>query len=374
MRFLINALSVTNASGRHVLLGHLAELVRQSDGRHGFVVLWHAGNEDIVRDFNGSVRWRRCPDYCRHWLARTLWERGRLRQLCVRERIDAAFTPAGTAMPVGAVPQIVFCQNPWAMIPGIARTPSERVKAALQRRGYRQAVRRATAMVFNSHFMESAYIRNARGLRPARRWVAYQGVDEDTFAASAHADGKRIKGQILSVSAMARHKDVATLLHAAAILRERFQDDVHVKLVGEWPDPAYRDEMARLAVRLGLRDAVAFSGHVPRAELHRLYAESQAFALFSRCESFGIPAVEAQAFGTPVVGADCCATREIDGAGGLYVPPGDDEAAAAALHRLLSCDDTWRDLSAKARANAQRFRWSVCTAALRAAFEEIAGR
>lgn len=370
MRFLINGLSVTNASGRHVLLGHLRGLAARALGRHEFVVLWHAANRDLVRDLGPNVRWRECPGACRHWLGRALWEHAFLRRVCAAQGVGAAFSPAGLAMPVGKLPQIVFCQNPWALVRGLPRSPAEAIKAALQRQGYRKAVKQAAIMVFNSRFMEAAYRANA-GRDPRHSLIAYQGVDEETFAAADRAPRARVPGLIVSVSAMAPHKDVGTLLRAVAVLRDRFQYPARLKLVGAWPDLRYRASMTALMETLGLTRSVEILGHVTRAELHASYASASVFALFSRCESFGIPAVEAQAFGTPVVGADCCATREIDGDGGLYVPPGDFEAAAESLHRVLAGEALWRELSARARANAQRFRWAACTEPLEMAFEKV---
>jgi len=231
-------------------------------------------------------------------------------------------------------------------------------------------VHRATVMVFNSRFMEEAYTANA-GCRPRCGVIAYTGIDEDTFAAAAQPDGARLPGQIVSVSVMAPHKDVETLLRAVAALRDRFRVAAELKLVGAWPDPSYRADMSTLVERLGLSGAVEFCGHVSRSDLHRVYSTSSVFALFSRCESFGIPAVEAQAFGTPVVCADCCASREIGGGGGVYVTPGDHEAAAESLHRLLTDQAYYRDMAARAKANAARFRWDACTDALLPAFERI---
>lgn len=371
MRFLIDALSATNASGRHVLLGHLGELARRTAGRHEFVVLWHAGNAELVRDLGPGVTWRRCPALCRHWAFRAVWEHAALGGICRREGIGGVFAPSGMALPVSGLPQVVLAMNPWALVGGAPRTGAERVKAFLQRRGYREAVRRAAVLVFVSEFMAGLYTANAGG-RPRRSAIAPIGIDDATFAA-ARSGGARVPGQIVSVSAMAPHKDVATLLRAVAGLRDRFGYAAQLKLVGAWPDARYRAAMVDMTGRLGLRDAVEFTGHVSREDLHRFYAGSAVFALFSRCESFGIPAIEAQAFGTPVVGAACCAVREVCGDGGEFVAPGDDRAGAAALHRLLTDPARWRVLSARAGANADRFRWPACTAPLIEAFEAVAG-
>ena len=244
---------------------------------------------------------------------------------------------------------------------------------------YRAAMRLADVMVFNSHYMHEAYRRNA-GFDCRRPVVAYQGINEGTFADAGRLGNQVARDalRILSVSAMARHKDVETLLRALVLVRQRFAVPARLDLVGAWPDPAYRTEMESLCHALGLDDAVSFRGHVSAEELHRCYAAAQVFCLMSRCESFGIPAVEAQCFGTPVVSSNCCAIPEVCGEGGVYPDPGDPLRTAEGLTRLLSDGSYWQRLSRLASANTQRFRWDVCSRPLFDAFcslsEEACGQ
>ena len=92
-----------------------------------------------------------------------------------------------------------------------------------------------------------------------------------------------------------------------------------------------------------------------------MYAESQVFCLMSRCESFGIPAIEAQLFGTPVVCSTACAVPEICGEGGLFCDPDDIDGIAEALNSLLEDSDVWRARSELALRNADRFHWQACS-------------
>ena len=47
MRIAFNALSVTNLSGRHVLLGHVREVIKATEGRGRHVLLYHAASRDL---------------------------------------------------------------------------------------------------------------------------------------------------------------------------------------------------------------------------------------------------------------------------------------------------------------------------------------
>jgi len=371
MRVLVNMLSTTNYSGRHVMMGHLRNLVPWTRGEHEYVILYHNQNRQIRSDLGDNVQWVQCPDSTAGWLGRTLWEYRKLHKLAQQHRIDFIWTPSGSITPSLPVPQISYAMNPWALVPELNHRGLDAVKAIAQRYAYKKAVNESAMMLYLSEFMRQAYRKNAGRAENASE-VVYTGLDDELFEqAKAMRSVKKNKWQILSVSVMAPHKGVETLLEAVAKLHKEQQLPVELLLVGAWPDAGYASEMRRLTAKLGIIDSVLFKGHASVAGLHRYYAEARVFCLMSRCESFGIPAVEAQAFGTPVVSSNCCAIPEVCGAGGLFPEPGDVDATADALMLMLNDDDRWHELSIAAMANADRFRWEQCTRPLMKMFDVI---
>jgi len=274
----------------------------------------------------------------------------------------ALFTLSGTAVASVGRPQIVLAQNPWPLVDNVRRSLSGRIKAALQRRVYRRAMKTASVMIFNSEYMRRAYRENA-GFKERASEIVYQAVDEQTHLAAAQLrrEATRNPNQVLSVSAMAPHKGVETVVQAVDTVRKEHGIPAELVLVGAWPDRHYERRLRKLVGRLGLTGQVEFKGHVPRTELHRYYAESRVFCLMSRCESFGIPAVEAQAFGTPVVSSNCCAIPEVCGSGGVYPDPEDVAGVADKLALLLTDGGTWNALSEAAVENAAKYRWERCS-------------
>jgi glycosyltransferase involved in cell wall biosynthesis len=360
MRIAFNALSVTNLSGRHVLLGHMRQIVQETAARGRHVLLHHAGNRDLRDSLEGLVDAVECPSMTAHWAGRWVWERFRLGRVLRQVRADAVFTPSGATTPGIAIPQWSLGQNPWCFVSEARKGPLEWLKASLQRLAYRRAQREATLMMFLSEYMGRMYRENA-GFGPANSVVLYPGLDDETFAAArAMRAFHERRCEILVVSAMARHKSIEDVVVALEICR-RNGIDVGMKLVGPWPDPAYEALVRERVRKSGLSDHVEFIGYVSREQLHRCYGEARVFCLLSRCESFGIPAVEAEAFGTPAVVADCGAPPEVAGPGGVVVPPGSPLAAAEALAPLLTDPAEWECASLRARANAERFRWTTCT-------------
>ena len=439
---LVNALSVTNQSGLHVLAGHLDSLIDAFR-----VTLIARESMSGLRDrFADRVDWIFAQENTARWLPRSLWEFQALEKIARTVAADYYFTPSGIAASRLSIPQVVLCQNPWALVPS-ARRRRDAPKAWLQRRAYRKTMRTAEVMVFNSKFMQEAYRRNA-GLpagsprsRPSAtnvcragaetpptqgdgkiqnhlpsEIVVYQAADEETRERSKHWKGRlRNLGQIVCVSAMAPHKNIETLIRAIKKLKDGnaetlkteernsergtcktlkrqpsgFQDfrvsefqtrrsafqNLSLHLVGSWPDAIYESKILRLVADLGLTEQVHFHGFVSREELDRLYAESQIFCLMSRCESFGIPAIEAQLFGTPVVCSNVCAVPEICGDGGLFCDPDDVDGVAEALRVLLEGSTDWKNKGVEAQPpsnvwkkyselalrNADRFRWETCS-------------
>jgi len=371
MRALVNMLSTTNYSGRHVMMGHLRNLVPWTRGEHEYVILYHHQNRQIRCDLGDSVQWVQCPDSTVGWLGRTLWEHRHLSGLTREHRIDFIWTPSGSITPSLPVPQISYAMNPWALAPELHHRGLDALKAAAQRYAYIKAVNESAMMLYLSEFMRQAYRKNAGEAENASE-VVYTGLDDELFErAKAMRPMKKNRWQILSVSAMAPHKGVETLLGAVASLLHEYKLPVELLLVGAWPDSEYEDNMHALTTRLGIDDAVTFKGHASVDDLHRHYAEARVFCLMSRCESFGIPAVEAQAFGTPVVSSNCCAIPEVCGAGGLFPDPGDIDATAAVLAQLLTDEECWQTVAEAARVNAERFRWEQCTRPLMKMFDVI---
>jgi rhamnosyl/mannosyltransferase len=104
----------------------------------------------------------------------------------------------------------------------------------------------------------------------------------------------------------------------------------------------YLEDKIRSKIRAsGLEGRVHLIGNVRDEELVAYYDRADVFVLpsLNRTESFGITQLEAMSRGTPVVCTEVgTGTTEINrnGETGLVVPPGDSEALAGAINRILS--------------------------------------
>lgn len=123
------------------------------------------------------------------------------------------------------------------------------------------------------------------------------------------------------------------------------------------------------------QSAVHFTGRVADAELAGLYAAARATVYVPYFEGFGIPIVEAQASGCPVLTANTSSMPEVAGEGGaLLVDPLATDNIAAGLARLWHDAALRQQLVERGHQNLGRFSWArsaeVLWAALRAAMSE----
>lgn len=141
-------------------------------------------------------------------------------------------------------------------------------------------------------------------------------------------------------------KDYPTFLRAAA-LSIRARPSTMFVLVGNGVDESNR-ELASLVAQLGLCSSVRMLGR--RDDVARLLPAFDVVCLTSIGESFPNALGEAMSCGVPCVGTAVGDVAELIGGTGEVVPPGDPEAVAAAIGRLLSLEPTARHaLGAQAR-------------------------
>ena len=183
------------------------------------------------------------------------------------------------------------------------------------------AVHEEVQEISTSHLATSAIVPN--GIEP----VPLSGLQDMPFEAARREDGRIVySGRLLG------SKGLATLFRA---LRRLPRDRWSVDLAGAGDMSAW----TRFARSLGLPDErVRFLGSLSRDALLRRLRAASIFVLPSYYESCPFSLIEAMALGIPCVATSIPALGAMiaDGETGLLVPPGNPEALATALSRLLA--------------------------------------
>ncbi|MBL8728872.1 MAG: glycosyltransferase family 4 protein [Planctomycetes bacterium] len=108
------------------------------------------------------------------------------------------------------------------------------------------------------------------------------------------------------------------------------------------------------------------------ARMFHLLQHAELLVYPSRWEGFGFPPLEAMQLGVPVVAADVAAMRELGDGAIELVAPGDADALAAGVSRLLGDAALANARRAAGRARAATYRWRDCAAAHAALYHEVA--
>ena len=169
---------------------------------------------------------------------------------------------------------------------------------------------------------------------------------------------------VIAIGTVQPRKNYARLIAAFALLALP-REEAALVIVGKlgWSSAEIEAQAARAGVIL--------TGHVSDADKQALLAGARAYALPSLYEGFGMPILEAQSAGIPVVTSSTSSCPEVAGNGALLVNPLDSPAIAQALRRVLSDDVLRRDLIAKGLANAAKFSWERCAQETLAVLEAV---
>lgn len=157
------------------------------------------------------------------------------------------------------------------------------------------------------------------------------------------------------------------------LLRRHPEHRGRVRLVmhGFNNDEAYFQALLRRMEQGLLPGHVEIRPYGQRRTLAEIYAGADLFLFLTQYEGFGLPVVEAQALGVPVVASDLPVLREVGGTATRYVDRDDAAAVADALQACITLSPTEREtLVEQGVANARRFSWSTMARRTLAVYRE----
>ena len=197
--------------------------------------------------------------------------------------------------------------------------------------------------------------------------ITPNGIDLARFERASAMALTEAPMSVLFFSRLEKRKGVEVLIRAAAQM-----SDVEFRLVVAGAGPQDRSARA-LASSLGVE--ADFLGRVDEADVPGVFRSSTVYcAPGLGGESFGIVLLEAMASGVPVVCSDLPGFREVAGDQAVLVPPGDADALAAALRRVLADPEQRERMSRASRERAAEYDWNVLVAGVEDVYREAVRR
>jgi glycosyltransferase involved in cell wall biosynthesis len=242
----------------------------------------------------------------------------------------------------------------------------------------RALVRRADALLAVAQ-MQKDYLVRTEGLPAGRIRVIHNGVDVSVYHPPDPGERERIRAGLgvparayvmVAVASLKPAKRIDLLMRAAAPLM-RARSDAHLLLVGDGPD---RAELEALARELGTGERVRFAGI--RDDVPSVLRASDVLVLSSRAgtETFPNVVLEAMATGLPVISTDVGSVQEMveEGRSALVVPRENESALRSAIERVAADPGLRASFGARGREIVDlRYRMETMCAARQALIAEL---
>ncbi|HBP51140.1 MAG: Glycosyl transferase, group 1 [Candidatus Shapirobacteria bacterium GW2011_GWE1_38_10] len=161
----------------------------------------------------------------------------------------------------------------------------------------------------------------------------------------------------LSVGTLKPNKNYPFLIRSfSSFLKHQDSKDSTYQLVIAGKRGWLFDEIDKLIQKQGLGSKVIFTDYISEEEKWALYQNAISLVIPSTYEGFGIPAIESQKTGTPVIASDIPSLREVLNSSALYINPEKSSTLISAFQKMI--DQKFRQkLIEKSKFQANKFTW-----------------
>lgn len=228
---------------------------------------------------------------------------------------------------------------------------------------FMQALKRSDVVLTVSNFSKQEILRFS-SVEEEKIHVVYPGVDLQTFSDRKLSSDEIARLRfayglperfLLYVGNVKPHKNVVRLLKAFDKLSSNAP---HLVIVGRKDGFITGDnQVGKVLSQMRKRDKVLFTGVVKQEDLPNFYRLALALVFPSLYEGFGLPPLEAQASGCPVILSNAASLPEVYGNTALYCDPYDVDDIAEKIQLVLDDHLLREKLRQAGLENAKRFSW-----------------
>lgn len=292
------------------------------------------------------------------------------------EGVDLVWSPANLSLLAGRLPQVVTVHDTILQekIKFTSRFDAFYFKLLVPWWARKHAGRIITVSEFSKERIAETFGYSASSIE-----VIYNGTSVSSQIFRDRGDAQRflrkeglVQGPYLyALGAESAWKNTAGLLRAFSLVVGRVPD---ILCVVSGIQDRVKSQFVELCRELGVSERVRLLGFVDAKTRDALYQGAELFVYPSLFEGFGLPPLEAMAFGTPVVASNAASIPEVVGDAALIVDASNHENLAEGISTLLENCELRKELQVLGKSNMQRFDWGTSAAAHRKVFEEFARR
>lgn len=150
-------------------------------------------------------------------------------------------------------------------------------------------------------------------IHPFHNLDMWENVNPDESVLESLQNSKGIK--VLFTGRVVPNKGHLELVKMAENYRDNYGEVLQVYIVGKFDDSVkpYTKEVLYRIQAAGLKDSVHFIGEITDESLLAYYKGCDYYVSFSNHEGFGVPFIEAQKLGLPLIVKDAAAAKEVVG-------------------------------------------------------------
>ncbi|MDO8240687.1 MAG: glycosyltransferase family 1 protein [Candidatus Moranbacteria bacterium] len=181
---------------------------------------------------------------------------------------------------------------------------------------------------------------------------------KNEIATGAPLPRNDMKPYLLFIGRLEERKNILGIIKSFEILKEKYNIPHKLVLAG---NGGFGFAHIELAIGMSkYKDEIIQLGFVKDEDKFELISGAEVFMFPTFYEGFGIPVLEAQSVGVPVVTSNTSSMPEVAGDSAILVDPREPEFIAERTYEVISNKDLRDDIIQKGYENVKRFSWEEC--------------
>lgn len=239
----------------------------------------------------------------------------------------------------------------------------------------KQATKKSDLLLTVSNFSKDEIIKYSN-IDSEKVCVVYPAVNMEIYNNNIISEKEKIQLKekyklpdrfLIYVGNIKPHKNLKNLLYAFDKICD---DSLYLVVVGNRNGYITMDkDIGNLL--LNKNSKIIFTGFIPEIDLPKFYKMAKALIFPSIYEGFGLPPLEAQACGCPVIVSKIASLPEVYGDSVLYCDPYNVNDIAEKIETLINDDELQVELKIRGLNNVKRFSWQNSAEKILSLFKEI---